>query len=168
MFQAVRILFSLAIFISYNLQFYVAAEIIWNYIFRASTYLQSLAAPIDNSLPVDLNNEKLEKVVILKSSPKKLYFIELAFRALLVLFTFALAILIPRIDLFISLVGAVASSTLAIIIPPFLEFIIIWNTPRLTVLRILKNILIILFGIYIFGAGTYVSIRDIVEFFVDN
>jgi amino acid permease len=158
----------LAIFISYNLQFYVAAEIIWSYVYRSSKYLQSLT---QNTPRVD-EYSQLEETVndteINKSARKTINMIELIFRSSLVIFTFLLAVSIPRIDLFISLVGAVASSTLAIILPPILDLIVFWPQTNYSTLRLIKNILIILFGVYIFGAGTFVSFKDIINYLTNG
>jgi proton-coupled amino acid transporter len=86
------------------------------------------------------------------------------FRIVLVVFTFSLAVNVPRIDLFISLVGAIASSTLAIIIPPILDIIVFYEASNRSKVKLVKNILIIIFGFYIFIAGTWVSVNDIIEY----
>lgn len=49
-------------------------------------------------------------------------------RALLVSVTVMLALFIPHIDLVISLVGALASSTLALIFPPMIHTLVFWET----------------------------------------
>jgi solute carrier family 36 (proton-coupled amino acid transporter) len=142
-FQFLKISFSLAIFISYNLQFYVAASILWTYMYKNVNYLKQL-----------------------KDRPNKLFkFFEYLFRSLIVCFTFLLAFFIPRIDLFISLVGAISGSMLALVIPPILDLIVFLPTAKYPKIKIAKNILISLFGVYIFIAGTYVSISDIINYF---
>jgi proton-coupled amino acid transporter len=98
----------------------------------------------------------------LKENLYSLY--ENLFRIALVVFTFALAVNVPRIDLFISLVGSIASSTLAIIIPPIMDHIVFYESSNRSKMRLLKNVLIVLFGVYIFVSGTYVSLRDIVGY----
>ncbi|CAF1034919.1 unnamed protein product [Brachionus calyciflorus] len=135
LFQIVKILFAIAIFISYNLQFYVAADIIW-------------------AQMSDLN----------RSASKAYNLIQNVFRSSLVILTFLLAIKVPRIDLFISLVGSIASSTLALIIPPVLDLMIFWKSSNKTLLRFLKNLCVIIFGTYIFISGTWVSLTDIVDY----
>jgi proton-coupled amino acid transporter len=147
LFQIIKICFAIAIFISYNLQFYVAAEIIWSAILRSSNYLRT------------------QRLGLSSSTQTKLYMLyENLFRIVLVVFTFSLAVNVPRIDLFISLVGAIASSTLAIIIPPILDIIVFYEASNRSKVKLVKNILIIIFGFYIFIAGTWVSVNDIIEY----
>jgi len=131
--QLVKLMMILAILGSYAVQFYVPMEIIWP---TLSTYFET--------------------------SRKKLV-AEYTFRTLLVLFTFGLAAAIPKLDLFISLVGAFSSSFLALIFPPVLELITYWPNPGKWTL--LKDISIILFGIVGFFAGTYASIESLVSAF---
>jgi len=72
----------------------------------------------------------------------------------------ALAASIPEIDLIISLVGAFGSSFLALIFPPILELITFW--PRVSKITIIKDALILVFGVIGFGTGTYAAINDII------
>jgi proton-coupled amino acid transporter len=160
MFQVVKILFAVAIFISYNLQFYVAADIMWSGIYRSSKYLQELRSIDKDQIVINTASRSFSQNLKAKLYP--LY--ENLFRVALVIFTFILAVNVPRIDLFISLVGSIASSTLAIIIPPIMDHIVFYESTNRSKLRLLKNVLIILFGVYIFVAGTYVSINDIVDY----
>ena len=157
-------MFSIAIFISYNLQFYVAADIIWTYVLRSSKYIQSLK--VRNGSFVNLTESQTSD---LNRSASKVYnLIHNVFRSSLVIFTFLLAIKVPRIDLFISLVGSIASSTLALIIPPILDLMVFWKYENKTFLRLFKNVLIILFGIYIFISGTWVSMTDIINYLTNK
>ena len=136
-------MFAVAIFISYNLQFYVAAEILWPRLFRSSVYLQSLR----NAMSV-----------------RKLCAIEHLFRSSLIVLTFLLAISIPRIDLFISLIGSFSGSLLATIIPPIMDMIVFWPTCAYPKLKLAKNAAIVAFGIYLFFAGTFVSLEHIWDY----
>ncbi|GFQ86448.1 hypothetical protein TNCT_228281, partial [Trichonephila clavata] len=95
--ELIRLMFALAIFLSYALQLYVPISIIWPFLKKKFS---------------------LERF----SSRQQLIF-ELLLRAFLVLITFLMAIAIPNLDLLISLVGALASSSLALIFPPIIELV---------------------------------------------
>ena len=140
LFQIIKICFAVAIFISYNLQFGVAAGILWKNVQRSSSTIQSL-------------------------TPSKQWWAESLFRLGLVALTFVLAVSIPQISLFISLIGAVTGSFLALLIPPTLDLIILWPLSNWSIFKLVKNIVIILFGFYVFIAGTYLSVQDIVDYF---
>lgn len=100
-----------------------------------------------------------------------------------------LAAAIPKIDLFISLVGAFGSSFLvkflntfffvkynarllnfyfsqALIFPPLLEYVT--YAPNISKLTITKEILILLFGVIGFATGTYAAILAIVQEFTGS
>ncbi|XP_035265473.1 proton-coupled amino acid transporter 1 [Anguilla anguilla] len=87
--------------------------------------------------------------------------VDLLIRTALVIFTCLLAILIPELDLVISLVGSISSSALALIFPPLLQ-ILAYHDDGLSRWVVLKNCLISLVGIVGFVAGTYVSIEQII------
>ncbi|XP_078407210.1 proton-coupled amino acid transporter 1 [Cetorhinus maximus] len=131
LYQSVKILYSLGIFITYAVQFFVAAEII---------------------VPV----------AVAKVSERWELWVNLAVRTLLVIITCALAILIPRLGIVITLVGSISSSTLALIIPPLLE-ITTYYGEGMSRLRIAKNVAISVVGFVGFVAGTYVSIEELVS-----
>ncbi|TRY99055.1 hypothetical protein DNTS_009755 [Danionella cerebrum] len=73
-----------------------------------------------------------------------------------------LAVLIPELDLVISLVGSVSSSALALIIPPLLQILTFHNQDMKPWVMV-KDVFISLLGLVGFVAGTYTSIREIVE-----
>lgn len=212
LFQITKILFSIAIFISYNLQFYVAADILWSSIYKSSSFLrrkreESMGLSL-NSKGVELKKEDNDmattttdesqmdesddkpimksKIALkdiemtisaTKSSKASRFFgtirskftvynlLESIFRCALVLVTYLLAIGIPKLNLFISLVGAIACSTLALIIPPILDFMLFWRSSKHRVYMFTKNVFILLFGVYIFVSGTLVSIEDIIKYY---
>ncbi|NXJ87604.1 S36A1 protein, partial [Corythaixoides concolor] len=89
------------------------------------------------------------------------WLVNLLLRMVLVSLTCVLAILIPRLDIVISLVGSVSSSALAIIFPPLLE-IATYYTEGMHPLAIIKDIAISLFGFLGFVMGTYQALVELV------
>ncbi|CAF4804580.1 unnamed protein product, partial [Rotaria sp. Silwood2] len=74
-----------------------------------------------------------------------------------------IAALIPNLGLVISLVGAVASTALSVIFPPICESITFWpDSLGRYKWQLILNILIISFGLYVFIAGTTLSLSNIV------
>ncbi|OWF52908.1 proton-coupled amino acid transporter 2-like [Mizuhopecten yessoensis] len=138
LFTTVNLMYAMAIFISYGLQFYVVVRIIW----------PALEAKI--------------------SSRKAKIVSEYIFRTALVLGTCGISMVVPHLDLMISLVGSLASSSLALMFPPLIE-IITYSAEgeRLSAIKVFKNVLIILLGIVGFATGTFAALNEIIRTFQD-
>ncbi|XP_066602503.1 proton-coupled amino acid transporter-like protein pathetic isoform X2 [Prorops nasuta] len=91
---------------------------------------------------------------------------EYAIRITMVVFTAGVAIAIPNLGPFISLVGAVCLSTLGLMFPSVIELVTVWEQDnglgRFNWI-LWKNIAIICFGVLGFVTGSYVSIQEILN-----
>ena len=77
-----------------------------------------------------------------------------------------MALLVPNLNLFISLIGAFCSTSLAFVFPVFVDFAIRAQTPKgLNTWVYLKNILILIIAILGIITGTYQSILEIIKEF---
>lgn len=137
---SVKLMFAIAIFMSYPLQMYVPVSMIWPKIVRKFDL-------VEDTEKYDLMN--------------------CGFRIVMVTATFLAAAVVPKLDLCISLVGAFCSSCLAWIFPPLFHTLTFWDSQSETsrpsfVAYVCKNSLIALFGMIGFVTGTYCSMRDVV------
>merc|ERR1719350_2244558 len=113
-------------------------------------------------VPVEIINSYLQPRI----SPDKHLKAEYLLRLGLVLFTFSLAAAIPKLDLFISLVGSVSSSTLALMAPAVIDTVT--QGDRCTSSRAAKNVALFLIGLLGFLTGSYVSIMNIIKYFISG
>ncbi|XP_050443668.1 proton-coupled amino acid transporter-like protein CG1139 isoform X3 [Adelges cooleyi] len=90
---------------------------------------------------------------------------EYLLRVALVIGTVGLAIAIPNLGPFISLVGALCLSFLGLIIPSCIDLVTCWDDPGMGTLywRLWKNLIIIAFGLLGLVTGVYSSMIDIVK-----
>lgn len=84
---------------------------------------------------------------------------DLILRTFLVALTCLLAVAIPDLGDFIALIGACASSLLALVFPPLIECLTMRNSAKVT---LAKNVLIMSFGLLGAVFGTYTSIRSVI------
>ncbi|RUS84223.1 hypothetical protein EGW08_008027 [Elysia chlorotica] len=156
LYMSVKLMFCVIIYISYSIQFYVAIKIIWP---KTRHFFKS------------------------KSSHTKG---EYVFRITLAVVIFGIAAGIPHLDLLISLIGAAASTALALLLPAFIQMITLAGEPslssdddsedgemdaevqgfsRIPKAYIIKNLAIFLFGLLGWVTGTYSSLKAIVQVF---
>ncbi|XP_039324554.1 proton-coupled amino acid transporter 2 [Saimiri boliviensis] len=88
--------------------------------------------------------------------------LDLSIRIAMVCLTCLLAILIPRLDLVLALVGSVSSSALALIIPPLLE-VTTFYSEGMSPLTIFKDALISILGFVGFVVGTYQALEELLK-----
>ncbi|CAL1680411.1 unnamed protein product [Lasius platythorax] len=133
--QCIKTAISLSILLTYALQFYVPIAIMW---------------------PDIVNRFGPFKWPILA---------EIIFRSAICFITFILAEAIPKLGLFISLVGAVSSTALALVFPPIIDMIVCWHNTNLSFFTITKDVMIVLIGVLGFATGTYESVTAIIKSF---
>uniref|UniRef100_A0A182JIZ1 Amino acid transporter transmembrane domain-containing protein n=1 Tax=Anopheles atroparvus TaxID=41427 RepID=A0A182JIZ1_ANOAO len=132
----VKVLIATGVLLGFALQFFVAIMIMW---------------PMVES-----------RVEIARRHPFRC---EMAFRVAMVLVTFLIAECVPKLSLFISLIGAFCSSALALMFPPVIELIVAYSAPERTPSRwlLLKNAGILLLAGLGFATGTYESVSKIIQ-----
>lgn len=127
--QTIRILYSLAIFVSYPINMFVVFQIFWNGLFK----------------------ERLEK-----SNTYKKNLIDFLHRLAWVVLTYILAIAVPFLGLVTSFLGNFNVCSLLFIFPAIMDICVYWR-PNFWWKSWLfwKDIVVILFGVFAFSVGTY-------------
>lgn len=140
LYDIVRAIFTVSLFLTYPLQFYVPNEIIWN-------WAQS-------------------QFLINDKTPKYLIY-DYACRTVLVLITFVLAITVPRLNLLMDLVGSISGTALSIILPPVIHIAAFWgDTSGISkAFMIIADTIIIIIGLIASVSGSYFSIIGILQSF---
>ncbi|XP_075848675.1 proton-coupled amino acid transporter 3 [Microtus pennsylvanicus] len=100
--------------------------------------------------------------VISRVPENRVLFVDVIVRTALVCLTCFSAVLIPRLDLVISLVGSVSSSALALIIPPLLE-IATFYSENMSCVTIAKDIMISILGLLGCVFGTYQALYEMTQ-----
>ncbi|XP_011295206.2 neutral amino acid uniporter 4 [Musca domestica] len=138
--QAVKIAAALGVFFGYPIQFFVMMKIIW--------------PPVKQNMAV---------------AQRRPITVQVMFRFIMVLLTFGVALLVPKLHLFISLIGALCSTSLAFVFPVFIDFVVRAQTPKnLGTWVYLKNMIILIIALLGIITGTYESIHEIVKAFYED
>lgn len=133
--QCVKLAIALGVLLGYAIQFFVAIQIMFPSI--KSTF---------------------------KFADKHPFIGELLFRTFMVLVTFGVAELVPNLSLLLSLIGAVCSTVLALVLPPLLEFIILsCEGDRVGWFVFFKNTIILVISLIGFVTGGYESLSSIIK-----
>ncbi|KHJ41203.1 hypothetical protein D918_08790 [Trichuris suis] len=115
------------------------------------------------SFPIQFYSPMEVITAILKrrfKNEKTMLLVEYAVRYALVFVTFAFAALVPRLGLFISLVGALTAASLAFLFPTLIDILLHYEPGNSTFL-IVKNALIFAFGLIGLLSGTVTTIEAI-------
>jgi hypothetical protein len=74
---------------------------------------------------------------------------------------------VPKLSLFISLIGALCSTALALVFPPVIELIISWEpSKKIDRWVLFKNMGILIVALIGFATGSYESIANIIKEFM--
>uniref|UniRef100_A0A914YFM1 Amino acid transporter transmembrane domain-containing protein n=1 Tax=Panagrolaimus superbus TaxID=310955 RepID=A0A914YFM1_9BILA len=98
-------------------------------------------------------------------------FIDKSFRIFWVLLTYFMAILIPKLEIMIPLVGVTSGTLCALVYPPLFQIITFWEdwklemSPRHRWFRIGINVTVMCIGFFAIGAGLYANVLQISKTF---
>lgn len=82
----------------------------------------------------------------------------------MVLVTFGVAELVPNLSLLLSLIGAVCSTVLALVLPPLIEFILLsCQDNGISWYVLIKNSIILIIALLGFATGGYESLSKIIK-----
>lgn len=91
---------------------------------------------------------------------------EMIFRVLMVFVTFSVALIVPNLGLLISLIGAVCSTSLALVFPVIIEYLVLTrNNKSLSNVIVIKNAFLLFLAAVGFISGGYESIRQITKLY---
>jgi len=137
LFDVIKIILILSVYFGTPIQFYVIIEMLWPAILRKLPVSSSYFLPL-----------------------------EYAFRFLVVLLTYALAMVIPHLDLIIPLVGITVGSIIAFFLPGLFDMVTFWDDRRLESKKIfafclVKDLCLMILGIFALIVGLYSNIDAI-------
>lgn len=111
-------------------------------------------------IPMDILVKKLENKMAKNRNVK-----EIALRTVIMIMMGGLAIAVPDLEPFISLVGAVFFGSLGLFVPAFIEIVFLQTNGTFGPLKwkLWKNIFLMVFALIAMFAGAFVSIQHIIE-----
>ena len=85
-------------------------------------------------------------------------------------FSGGLAVAVPRVNIFAALLGALCTSTLSIIAPVIFHAVVFWDQFQGArgKIKMARNAFLLILGIVGMVAGTILSIKDIIDYFVNG
>lgn len=151
-----KLIFSLAIFITYALQCYVPLDILWE---------QRLKRRLEKSNHLLLWEYVFRTLIVIGTCKLSTQGTNALSRCMLnpsVLPTVVLAVAVPRLELFISLFGALCLAALGLVFPAIIDICVHW--PHMGRYRwlLVRDLVIFTFGLGALVIGSYVALRDIV------
>ncbi|XP_030379956.1 proton-coupled amino acid transporter 4-like [Scaptodrosophila lebanonensis] len=118
--QVVKIVAALGVFFGYPIQFFVMIKILWPPVKRSYSCAQKY--------PITL---------------------QVIWRFIMIMMTFCVALVFSKLNLFISLIGALCSTSLAFVVPVIIDFVTRSQVPKgLGTWTCLKNLVILIVAIY--------------------
>uniref|UniRef100_A0A8C3VZU2 Solute carrier family 36 member 3 n=1 Tax=Catagonus wagneri TaxID=51154 RepID=A0A8C3VZU2_9CETA len=132
------------------------------WLYQSVKLMYSIGIFFTYALQFHVPAEIIIPVVIAQVSERWALLADLSIRTSLVCLTCVSAILVPRLDLVVSLVGSVSSSALALIIPPLLE-IATFYPEHISCVTIAKDIMISILGLLGCVFGTYQALYELIQ-----
>ena len=121
--------------------------------------------PSDTDKEVYYNQEGKEETnifkLLIKSFSSSTFHMENGIRFFMVMATVGFSAFIPSFGDFLGLIGGFGGTTLALILPCCIHLKVMWKSLSWTVK--VKDIILIVFGVFATGFSTYISFRDLVE-----
>lgn len=163
--QSAKGMIACGVSITHVVSCYVAFNIAWNHYFlkRLENHPRKMIAEYALRTGIVFIACKCIDLLYFAPSPQKAFFTH--FSKCHLNFAVLAAMMIPNLDIFISLIGALTLSTLGILFPPFLECCARWHTTtgRVKAWMIFRNAIIGFIGFAGLVIGTSLSVGDIIR-----
>lgn len=189
-YDVVRAMFAISVFLTYPLQFYVPNEIIWNWakknIFIDTAPKITVVKALEGVAPAIKISEKVkecngetktdkiyaeDKAVSTSAYPNyrqnHLNRYDYCCRTLVVIFTFILAVTVPKLNLLMDLIGSITGTALSLVLPALIHIATFWDdtTGLKRFILITVDSVIILLGLFAGASGSVFSLTSIINSF---